>query len=474
MTPGDAAPGATHPAAVEAKSGLLVDALRAAGYAAFMIRQTLILLLVATFPWVARGDWPEFRGPYGNGHVSAEGSEPIGLPTKWSETENVRWKTAIPERGWSTPVILDGQVWLTTATEGGHDYYAICIDAESGEILHNKELFHSDAPEPLGNEVNCYASPSPAIEPGRVYVHFGSYGTACLDTATGDVLWQRDDLPCRHYRGPSSSVVLFEDLVILTLDGADLQYVVALDKKTGDTVWKADRDVEWNDQNVTGKSPAAAKRALDGDMRKAHSTPLVIKTPDGRLQMLTGGAKAAFAYDPRTGGELWRMEFDDFSVAPRPLYHDGVAYMPTGNILTELWAIRTDAKGDVSDSDSVLWRQRSRIGRTSSPILVDGLIYMATDDGIVNCIEASSGDPVWQKRIGGSFAASPIYSDGHLYFCDREGKTTIIKPGRKFEAVATNTLDDGLMASPAVDGRAIYLRTKTHLYRVENAPAKIN
>ena len=137
-------------------------------------------------------------------------------------------------------------------------------------------LFHSDKPEPLGNNVNCYAACSPAIEPGRVYVHFGSFGTACLDTSTGKAIWKRDDLPCRHYRGPSSSVVLFENLVILTLDGADLQYVVALDKATGETVWKTDRNVEWNDENITGEYAKYADMAKDGDFRKAHSTPLIV------------------------------------------------------------------------------------------------------------------------------------------------------------------------------------------------------
>ena len=157
----------------------------------------------------------------------------------------------------------------------------------TGKIVHNKKLFHCDSPEPLGNNVNCYAAPSPAIEPGRVYVHFGSYGTACLDTATGNVLWQRDDLQCRHYRGPSSSVVLFENLVILTFDGVDLQYTVALDKQTGKNVWKTDRDVKWNDQDVTGKGAEEAKRMLDGDHRKAHSTPLIFTAADGRRQMLS-------------------------------------------------------------------------------------------------------------------------------------------------------------------------------------------
>jgi outer membrane protein assembly factor BamB len=362
---------------------------------------------------------------------------------------------------------MGGQVWLTTATEDGHEFFVLCLDADTGQVLHNKRLFQSDAPEPLGNAVNSYATPSAAIEPGRVYVHFGSYGTACLDTTTGDVLWQRTDLPCRHYRGPSSSVVLFENLVILTFDGADLQYVAALDKATGKTVWKTDRDVEWNDQDVTGPS---AKQILEGDHRKAHSTPLIITGEDGQPQMLSGGAKAAFSYDPRTGDELWRIQFDDFSIAPRPLYKDGIAYMVTGITHPELWAIRTAGRGDLTFTDHVLWRLTSRVAKTASPLLVDGLIYMISDDGVVNCIDAANSEPVWQKRIGGRIAASPIYGDGRIYFCDQDGKTTVIQPGHKFEVLATNTLEDGCLASPAVDGRALFLRTKTHLYRIEAAP----
>jgi outer membrane protein assembly factor BamB len=439
-----------------------------------MIQRTLVILvigLVALACSYSRADWPEFRGPYGNGHVAApDSTEPIGLPLTWSETEHIRWKTPIPHRGWSTPVIMDGQVWLTAATEDGHDYFAICIDADSGDVRHNKRLFHTDTPEPLGNHLNCYAAPSSAIEPGRVYVHFGSYGTACLDTDTGDVLWQRNDLPCRHYRGPSSSVVLFDNLVILTFDGVDLQYVAALDKRTGDTVWKTDRDVQWNDQNLTGKGAAEVQRIRDGDHRKAHSTPLVITTAAGQSQLLSIGAKAGFAYDPHSGDELWRIEFDDFSVAPRPIYHNGIAYVVTGITHPELWAIRPEGTGDLTHTDNVLWRLKSRVAKTASPLLVDGLIYMVSDDGIINSIDAASGDGVWQKRIGGAFAASPIYSDGRIYFCDQDGRTTVIKPGRKFEALATNTLDDGCMASPAVDAGALFQRTKTHLYRIEGDP----
>src|ERR1035441_2289282 len=173
----------------------------------------LLALVSCAFGSVAaRGDWPEFRGPWGDGHVSAPGNtKSIGFPLHWSETNNIKWKTEIPYRGWSTPVVMAGQVWLTTATDDGHDFFAICVDADSGKIRFNEKVFHSDNPEPLGNgaSMNCYATPSPVIELGRVYVHFGSFGPACLDTLTGKALWKRDDLRCRHYRGPSSSLVSF-------------------------------------------------------------------------------------------------------------------------------------------------------------------------------------------------------------------------------------------------------------------------
>jgi outer membrane protein assembly factor BamB len=437
--------------------------MRAVEIATYRRIVVLLALLFFAAPTV-HADWPEFRGPAGDGHATAS-----GLPLNWSETENVRWKTPIPHRGWSTPVIMGGQIWLTTATEDGHDFFAICVDADTGAIRHNKLLFHSEKPEPLGNNVNCYASPSPAIEPGRVYVHFGSYGTACIDTATGETIWSRDDLPCRHWRGPSSSVVLFENLVILTLDGVDLQYLVALDKKTGDTVWKTDRDVQWNDENTDGLNARFAELAKIGDFRKAHSTPLVVNGSDGRPQLVSGGAKAAFAYDPRNGQEIWRVNYDDWSVAPRPLYRDGTAFLITGLMHPELWAIRTDGAGNLTDTDNVKWKVKKSVAKTASPILVDGLIYMAGDEGVVTCTDATTGENVWSKRIGGKFAASPIYGDGRIYFCDQDGVTTVLKPGRNYEVLATNNLDSGLMASPAADGRALYLRTRTHLYRIESA-----
>jgi len=407
--------------------------------------------------------WPDFRGPYGNGHVSAQGgTKPVGLPLRWSETNNVKWKTEIPLHGISTPVVMDGQVWLTTATDDGHDFFVVRVDAESGKVTLNEKVFHSEQPESLGNgaSMNSYATPSAVAEPGRVYVHFGSFGTACLDASTGRTLWKRDDLRCRHYRGPSSSPVLFENLVILTFDGADVQYLTALDKKSGATVWKTDRSVVWNDENVPGQM------AKDGDLRKAHGTPLIVNS-GGKDQMLSAGAKAAYGYDPRTGRELWKVQYNDWSTAPRPLFDRGLAYFVTGLTKKELLAVKTDGQGDVTGTH-LAWKLTTRVGKYSSPILVDGLIYTASDESFITCVDAASGAAVWTERVGGKFAASPIYGDGRLYFSDQQGTTLVLKPGRALEVLATNKLDKGFMASPAVAGKALYLRTKTHLYRIES------
>jgi outer membrane protein assembly factor BamB len=429
-------------------------------------RQWRLLFLIAAalcFVSEVRADWPEFRGPWGDGYVSAHGDTNLmGLPLQWSETNNVKWKTEIPDRGWSTPVVMGNRVWLTTATLDGHDFYAIGLDAKTGAIQFNKKVFHSDNPEPLGNgaSMNCYATPSPLIEEGRVYVHFGSFGTACLDTTTGDVLWKRSDLTCRHYRGPASSLVSFENLLILTMDGVDLQYHAALDKKTGQTVWKTNRSVAWNDESVPGPM------ARDGDLRKAHSTPLIVNA-SGKPLMISAGAKAAYGYDPRTGRELWRVQYPDWSVAPRPLFDNGLAFIVTGLVKTELWAVKPDLEGDVTDK-AVVWKLKTHVGKYASPILVDGLIYTVAEESFLTCLDAATGQTVWTERIGGKFASSPIYADGRLYFFDQQGTTTVIKPGRTFEVLARNTLEDGFMASPAASGKAFFLRTKTHLYRVES------
>lgn len=420
------------------------------------------LLLFSATTSAATTSWPAFRGPFANGHVQAPGDDtPAGLPTHWNESENITWKIPIPLKGWSTPVILDGQLWLTTAKENGTDFYAIGVDAASGKLIHNKHLFHADDPEPLGNNVNCYASPSPVIEPGRVYVHFGVYGTACLDTETADVIWQRTDLPCRHYRGPGSSPIIFEDLLILTFDGIDQQYVTALDKNTGKTRWRTDRTRQWDDFDENGEP----KRG--GDMRKAFCTPIVV--PQGEKPLLLSvGSSATYGYDPYTGNEIWKVEQVGFTPSTSPVWDGERLFTATGYGGTELWAIRTDGLGDVSDTH-VAWRRTERdVPDTPSPILVDGLLYTISNRGEVACLEPATGEAIWKERLGGNHIASPICADGLLYFTSSQGTTTILRAGRTFEMVATSSLDDGIMASPAVSGAALFLRTPGNLYRIEN------
>ena len=435
----------------------------------------LALVLVLTTGWVAgeaapsvagggakasQAGWPEFRGPWGNGLVAPAGDAvPRGLPVRWSETENVKWKTEIPHRGWSTPVVLGNQVWLTTATLEGNDFFAICVDGDTGKIVFNEKVFHADNPEPLGNNVNCYAAPSPVIEPGRVYVHFGSYGTACLDTATSKPLWQRRDLPCRHYRGPGSSPILLEDLLILTFDGVDVDYLVALDKKTGKTVWKTDRSTRWDDLDAQGKP------TREGDFRKAFSTPLVIDV-GGKPQLISAGSKALFSYDPRTGRELWTVRHAAHTAVLRPVFSHGLVVFCTGLGKPELWAVRPDGQGDVTGTH-VAWKLEKGAPKTPSPIAVDDLLYIVSDEGVGMCLEAATGKEVWKERLGGNFAASPIYGDGRLYFPNIHGKTFVVKAGRTYDLLATNVLEAGCMASPAVSGKALIFRTRTHLYRIE-------
>ena len=411
-------------------------------------------------PRLAMANWPEFRGAGGMGLASHPNrTESLDLPLHWSETEHVRWKTLIPHRGWSTPVVMAGLVWLTTATLKGHDFYVMALKADSGEICLEKRLFHCDDPEPLGNPVNSYASPSPVIERGRVYVHFGSYGTACMDASTREVLWQRTDLPCRHYRGPGSSPVLFEDLLILTMDGVDLQYLVALHKWTGHTVWKTERTAEWNDLDKNGQPRG------EGDLRKAYSTPLLIDV-DGQTQMLSVGAKALYGYDPRDGRELWRVNTQGFSGAARPVYGNGVAYMINGFGKTELLALRVNGSGDVTDTH-VLWQDRKMVPRTPSPLLINDLLFTINDTGTAKCWEAATGREVWKQRMGGNYAASLLYALGRIYCFNQEGKSTVFRAARRYEVLATNTLDSGMMASAAVSGNTLFLRTKTHLYCIE-------
>ncbi len=400
--------------------------------------------------------WTGYRGPAGDGRAAGEAR---GLPLSWAMDKNVAWRTPIHGRGWSSPVVFEGRVWLTTATEDGTALSVMCLDEASGKLLVDRVLFTVKTPEPLGNPVNGYASPSPVIEKGRVYVHFGSYGTACLDSATGKTLWERRDLPCRHFRGPGSSPFLYKDLLILTMDGIDVQYLVALNTATGRDVWKTPRTTDFKDLNSEGRP------TRDGDQRKAYTTPLLISTSAGDV-IVSGGAKAAFAYDPKTGDELWSVTYAGYSAASGPVAGAGMVVVNSGYGKPVLSAVKLGGKGDVTTT-RVVWTYMKGVPKRSSPVIVDGRVYMVNDAGIATCLELKTGKEVWKGRLNGKFSASVLYADGHLFYFDEQGKSTVVKPGPILDIVSVNTLDAGCMASVAVVGRAFIMRTTDAVVRLE-------
>ncbi len=405
----------------------------------------------------AEENWPRFRGPTGQGL-----SDSTGLPLKWSESENVKWKTAVHGKAWSSPVVLGNQVWLTTATEDGKDLFAVAVDRTSGKILHDLKLFRTEEPQ-YADRFNSYGSPTPAIEEGRVYVTFGSPGTACLDTTTGRVLWERRDLQCNHWRGAGSSPILWDNLLILHFDGADFQYVVALDKGTGRTVWKTDRSIDFKDLGADGKP------IRDGDFRKAFSTPLVV-THEGKPLLISVGSNATYAYEPATGKELWRVEErKHHSGTVCPIVGHGMVFTATGLAKGELWAVKLGGRGVITDTH-VAWKATRNVPNRPSPVLVGDLIFMVDQDGgVASCLEAKTGEVVWRERLPGSgnHSASPVHADGRIYFFNENGHGTVIEAGRQFKVLAENKLDAGFMASAAIAGQALFLRSKTHLYRIE-------
>ena len=418
----------------------------------------LAALVAAGTVWASE-NWPQFRGPRGDGLATA-----TQVPLVWSETNNIVWKVSVPGRGRSSPVVLGNRICLTTAiaqdvrrTKIGSDdmqtaeqvtLEAICLDRADGRVRWRVALFDVDHPAPV-HWLNSWATPTPVVERGRLYCDFGTFGTACLDAATGRVLW-RQHLPLDHQVGPGSSPVLCRDLLVLARDGRDAQYVAALDKETGRTVWKTDRPP------IKTSSP---------ELRKSFSTPLLIEA-DGRRQLIATCAHWAVSYDPATGNEIWRVRHGDgFSIGSSPVFGHGMVFFSTGCFKAQLLAVRVDGQGDVT-STHVAWKSLRQIPVMSSPVLVGDEIYWVSDDGMACCADARSGQVHWQERLGGSYLASPICADGRLYFFNQDGQTTVVKTGRQFVRLAVNPLEGPLVATPALVHGAVFLRTDSHLYRL--------
>lgn len=390
-------------------------------------------------------NWPQFRGPHANGQTKAQ-----GLPVTFGESENLRWKTPVAGKAWSSPVVWDRQIWVTTATPEGKHLGVVCVDAESGRIVHQVVVFEVAEPQ-FCHPMNSYGTPTPVIEDGRIYVHFGVHGTACLDTATAEPLWKRQDFPCDHFRGPASSPVVINDLLVLTFDGVDVQYLAALDKATGKTVWKRDRNIAYKFENP--------------DYHKAYSTPALI-TVAGRRQLVSPSAGATIAYVPETGEEIWRVCSGGMNAAALPLFGHGLVYStsPAGGL--GLFAVRPDGHGDVTGSH-LAWKCSTNVPSRSSQILVGERLFMISDTGMISCLDAKTGESVWRERIKGAYSASPLFAEGRIYFFGEDGEVPVIAAGEEYQLLANNRFGDGFMASPAVYGSSLILRSRSHLYRFE-------
>ncbi len=405
--------------------------------------------------------WPDKNGPTLDNIVPA--TDAARLPIEWDDAtgKNIAWKTPLEGFGHSTPVIGGDLIWFTSATVEGKKQFVHGIDRKSGKVIHHLLVFENAAPEELGNPLNNYAAPSPVLEADALYVHFGTYGTARIDPATGKIVWQRRDINVRHFRGPGSSPVIHGDLLILTFDGINEQFVTALDKKTGATVWKTNRTTDYGDLDKDGQP------TRDGDMRKAYHTPIVFKMGEKEV-LVSVGSRAAFGYAVKSGKELWTIRHGGFNAAIRPLRADDVLILNTGSERAHTLGVRIDDKmqGDITESH-VIWDREKRNASESCAVLVNGLLFQTTRGGVVTCTEAKTGKDVWEGRLQGQHLPSPIAAGDRLYFCNDRGDVNVVRAADKFEVIATNKLDDAMTATPAVADGALYIRTKSTLYRIE-------
>ena len=416
---------------------------------------SLLLLIFYSCLTPPNENWTHLRGTQLNGI-----SESKSAPISWSENENISWKTKITGLGWSSPVVFGNQVWVTTADKQGEWFSAVCLDFETGQVLKEIELFHPDSVQRI-HGTNSYASSSPCIEDGYVYVHYGTYGTACINTKNLEVVWSRTDMNCEHMQGAASSVILYNDLLIVHLEGTDVQNICALNKHRGETVWKV------------GTPDKEMYEALAPVSRKSYQTPIVINS-NGEDQLISNRAQYAVSYNPLTGEENWRIFYGEDSPVSMPVFYNGLVLVNSGWVLSEgapyfarLFGVDPTGKGDVTETN-IVWQTDKNVPQISSPVIVDSLMFMIAERGDLTCLSPADGTVYWEQKLKGHFDISPIYAAGNIYFTNTKGKTTIIKATSKFEQVAENQLDGTFKSTPAILRGAILQRNDKYLYKIEN------
>jgi outer membrane protein assembly factor BamB len=398
-------------------------------------------------------NWTHFRGTHLNGMAENE-----NIPLKWDESV-IKWKTEIHDRGYSSPVVYNNQIWLTTAKIDGKELYAVCIDFQTGKIIYDIKVFDPGEIQ-RKHPVNSYATPTPCIEKGFVYVHYGNMGTACINTTNGSIVWKRNDFVCNHIHGPGSSPIIYKNLLILHFDCKDERYIVALDKSDGKTVWKAVR-------------PTDMYEPLDPVGRLAYLTPIIINVK-GRDMLISDGSAVCMAFEPETGREIWRVVDGAETTISMPFTEKGVLYWYSGYMMdsagikrTDLLAVNPDGQGDITKTN-VLWKKKDiqTTNQMLSPVIKDGLIYTVTTKNIMMCVDAATGEEAWSTRVTSAFNASPLFINGNIWFFSVKGEVLVLKPGRKYEVVTKNQLDSDIWATPAVLRNSMLVRTQNYLYRI--------
>jgi len=413
--------------------------------------------------------WGQFRGTNGTG-IAPDSAKPA---IEFDVQQQAAWQIEIPGTGWSSPVYESNKIWMTTAVTkkatpaeiaaklkgdrmaqiktvaSSVELHAICVDANTGSIIHDVTLETITSPDPI-NPMNSYASPTPAIKNGKVVCHFGNYGTWCLDEKTANTLWQKKYV-VKHSVGPGSSPTIFDEKVILVCDGMDFQYIAAVDLNSGDEVWKTDRP---------------PIRAKDGEYRKSYSTPLLVNIAD-KSQVIVPGAQWVAGYDLKTGTEIWRADYGNgFSVTPMPVYESGLIVFSTSYMESRIVAVDPTGTGEIKTA----WTSKpKKAPNMPSMVGLDGNIFAITDSGILRCLDAKSGDVVNEVRIGGNFSASPLMAGGNLYLSSREGKMTVVRCSTDMETIATNEFESSIMASPVLIGNDLLVRTEKKLIRIKGS-----
>ncbi len=409
---------------------------------------SVVLVGLNAFVTGSVDDWPKFRGHTEQGISTAK-----NVPTFWSTEKNIVWKKEIPHRGWSSPLLIDGKIILTTAKEelvdGMHDLKVLQVDAETGEILWIKTVLKATKEEGEDRHPkNSLASPTPAIEDGVIYAHFGHMGTVALDFDTGETLWKQK-ISYTAKNGAGGTPIIVDDKLVFTTDSVEEPVVTALYKKTGEIAWRTTRS-----------------HRVQNNF--SHGTPLLIDNR-GRKEIISPGSGMVGAYRPEDGKEIWKVRYRmGFSMSPRPIFVDDVIYMSTSFSRASFLAIKVDgATGDLTDTH-VLWANHKSMPKTPSPNFVDGNIITLEDDGRLQSLSSETGERQWMEPLKGKFSASPVQVGNLLYIVSEEGLCYVLRVrDDDCEIISEIPMEEETLATPAIVDNTIYLRTRHHLWKIQ-------